>query len=66
MTCLSPLLSICPCAVLLQLLRAGGPELLDDLSLAKQCKIGENILTSGHHLPAKSKYCQLRVSLNRR
>ena len=28
-------------SVLLQLLRTGGPELLDDLSLAKQCKIGE-------------------------
>jgi hypothetical protein len=42
-------------AVLLQLLRTGGPELLDDLSLAKQCKIGENISTSGHALPAKCK-----------
>ena len=42
--------------VLLQLLRTGGPKLLDELSLAKQCKIGENISTSGHSLPARREY----------
>ncbi len=42
-------------AGLLQLLQSGGPELLDDLSLAKQCKIGENIVTGGYALPTKCK-----------
>ena len=45
--------------VLLQLLRTGGPGLLDDLSLAKQCKVGENISTWGHELQAKCKSCTM-------
>jgi len=48
---------VCLChPVLVQLLRSGGVALLDDLSLAKQCKIGDNVVTWGHDLLAKCEF----------
>ncbi len=44
---------VCP-TVLMQLLQSGGSAVLDELSLARQCPIGENIVTAGHNLPLRS------------
>ena len=34
-------------------LKVGGAGLMDELSLAKQCELGNNIYTEGHGLPAQ-------------
>ena len=43
--------------VLYQLLKAGGRELLDELCLSRQCRLGENIVTQGHDLPTTCRLC---------
>lgn len=50
---LSLSLSLSP--VLFQLLRNGGDELVDELSLARQARVGDIIVTRGHNLNTRSK-----------
>ena len=38
-----------------RVLKVGGDELMDELCLAEQCSLGENIITSGYNLPAQGK-----------
>ena len=42
--------------VLFQLLRNGGEELLDELSLARQGRVGDIIVTKGHNLKIRSEF----------
>ena len=39
--------------VLFQFLRGGGEKLVDELSLARQGRVGDNIVTRGHDLNTK-------------
>ena len=42
-------------SVLFQFLRSGGEELLDELSLSRQGRVGEIIITKGHNFNIRSK-----------
>jgi hypothetical protein len=42
--------------VLFHFLRNGGEELLDELSLARQNRVGDNIVTRGHKLNTRCEY----------
>lgn len=42
-------------SVLFQFLRSGGEELLDELSLSRQGRVGEIIVTKGHNFNIRSK-----------
>ena len=41
-----------------RVLQVGGPDLMIEMSLLEDCLLGENLLTSGHLLPAQSKHQQ--------
>ena len=38
-----------------RVLQVGGPDLMIEMSLLEDCLLGENLLTSGHLLPAQSR-----------